>query len=315
MDINTAKILNDLNRSFYLNQCDSFSQTRQSPWTGWENCIETFLKFQTSCNAEENVRVLDLACGNLRFEDFLAQNLPCTQLHVCAIDNCDPLAESGGFDLTASVDYHHSDIIGDLIAQKESGADAKAKAAEAEGAAIMGAGTKAKEVSAAAAAEAQATAQAETTTAGARENTALEQLSFPACDLSVSFGFMHHVPSQELREKVLALLVSHTQLGGIICVSFWQFMNNEKLADKARRNHMHALQDLHQLDANQLDAGDFILGWSETAQAYRYCHSFSETEIDKLLEAVSPQARCVERFAADGRDGRLNAYVVLQRIS
>ena len=55
----------------------------------------------------------------------------------------------------------------------------------------------------------------------------------PLCDLSVSFGFMHHVPSAYLRHRVFEALIEHARVGGLIVLSFWQFMNDTRLAAKA----------------------------------------------------------------------------------
>ena len=43
----------------------------------------------------EPLCVLDLACGNLRFERYLADALPDRMLSGDAVDNCDPLVEAG----------------------------------------------------------------------------------------------------------------------------------------------------------------------------------------------------------------------------
>lgn len=58
--------------------------------------------------------------------------------------------------------------------------------------------------------------------------------------------------------------------------------------------------------------GDFVLGWQNVPGAYRYCHSFSDIELDQLVVACGDAAEEVVRFTADGRTGEMNAYVVLQ---
>lgn len=52
-------------------------------------------------------------------------------------------------------------------------------------------------------------------------------------DLAVSFGFMHHIPSFKLRQQFLAELVQTLRPDGLVAVSFWQFMNNTRIAQKA----------------------------------------------------------------------------------
>jgi len=136
-----------------------------------------------------------------------------------------------------------------------------------------------------------------------------DQLTAPLCDLSVSFGFMHHVPLQEYREKILSSLVRQTRPGGYVIASFWQFLNNEAMGDKARITHRYALKEL---GLQELDDNDYLLGWKNIPGAYRYCHSFSEPEIDQLTKSIAKEAAVVSRFVSDGRTNNLNTYVVLR---
>jgi len=139
-------------------------------------------------------------------------------------------------------------------------------------------------------------------------------LKSPACDLSVSFGFMHHIPFQEQRVEVLSTLIRQTRPGGLVIVSFWQFLNDEALSVKAQMTHERALSELRAqgILLDNLDEGDFLLGWENKPGAYRYCHSFSEAEIERLVESVADKAIVVSRFAADGRTGNLNTYLILR---
>jgi len=68
MDERTAEILNALTRDFYARQAASFSATRQGPWPGWVKLWEVT---RDTANPSP-CRVLDLGCGNLRFESWLA---------------------------------------------------------------------------------------------------------------------------------------------------------------------------------------------------------------------------------------------------
>jgi SAM-dependent methyltransferase len=134
-------------------------------------------------------------------------------------------------------------------------------------------------------------------------------LEAPLCDLSVSFGFMHHVPLFEFRKTLLKSLVRQTRTGGYIVVTFWQFLKDERLRTKALSVHQRALSELH---LEELDKGDYLLDWNKLPEVYRYCHNFSEEEINQLLKAVGNETALVSRFAADGRGGNLNTYVVLE---
>lgn len=68
----TIQKLNQLNHSFYSVVAKDFDQTRQSAWAGWSELRRFLEKFE----AQKPLRVLDVGCGNGRFLDFLAQNLP-----------------------------------------------------------------------------------------------------------------------------------------------------------------------------------------------------------------------------------------------
>ncbi|MGN0302458.1 MAG: hypothetical protein ACI4BI_06260, partial [Anaerotardibacter sp.] len=59
--------LAQMNSDFYRAVSDSFSATRQSPWNGWKVLGELF---EEHCD-EQALAILDIACGNLRFEEFL----------------------------------------------------------------------------------------------------------------------------------------------------------------------------------------------------------------------------------------------------
>ena len=143
--------------------------------------------------------------------------------------------------------------------------------------------------------------------------TLSEHYRAPRCDLAVCFGFMHHVPSMDYRGKIMQSLLQQSRSGGYVVVSFWQFMENQHMAKKARATHAKALESpgLAGL-VEDLDANDYLIGWNDLSDVYRYCHSFTEEEIDKLLKASCGNAKLIARFKADGRTGNLNIYVVLQ---
>ena len=251
MDAETAQILSKINKGFYQAYGASFSETRQAPWPGWRLCLD---RVKDVWAGKEALSVFDLACGNLRFESFLASALPDAAVIFYAVDDCDGMVPA-----IPSVHYQSLDVL-DVLQQ---------------GLSLGG------------------------------------RLAAPACDLSVSFGFMHHVPGQELRKEVLEGLVGKTRPQGYAIVSFWQFLNDAALGEKARAAHGHALEGLG-LQGRGLDEGDYLLGWKNIPGAYRYCHSFSESDIDQLAASVAGKAAVAARFTSDGRTGNLNTYLILK---
>lgn len=291
-----------LTGEFYRANAESFSQTRQSLWQGWvrllevmdaaggrtgcepgalhaadgavegsvrrdtraaddEGCGKSCAVADVGASGQEPLRVLDLACGNLRFERYLADALPGRMLSGYAVDNCDPLVEAGErseFGPLSRMVFQNLDAIERLSA-----------------------------------------------------GCLRESLEAPdaSCDLAVSFGFMHHVPLERWRAELLRALIAKVRPGGFVAVSFWRFLNSDKLARKAQETTSRALDEL---GLPELPPNDYLLGWQDTQGLYRYCHHFDEQEIERLLVAVADSAELVSRFEADGKTGNLNEYVVMR---
>lgn len=121
MDLETAQRLNALTSDFYRRVSTSFSETRSRAWEGWERVLAECgvgvaqgpakargpREASTPAGASEHgdpgnaaraqepaLRVLDLGCGNLRFERFLAARAG-GPVEAFAVDNCEPLVALG----------------------------------------------------------------------------------------------------------------------------------------------------------------------------------------------------------------------------
>ena len=145
------------------------------------------------------------------------------------------------------------------------------------------------------------------------DGTLSSRLIIPPCDLVVSFGFLHHVPGAKKRTELLCTLLEKTKPGGFVCVSFWQFMNSQKLAAKAQETTAQGLRALG-IDASDLEQNDYLIGWQDKADTWRYCHHFSQEELDELLGSLGSDVHVYAQFSADGKDNNLNRYVILQRV-
>ena len=247
-----------LTGEFYRANAESFSQTRQSPWQGWVRLLEVM---DARAAERELLRMLDVACGNLRFERYLADALPGRMLSGWAVDNCEPLVEAGErseFGPLSRIAFQNLDVIERL--------------------------------------------------SGGRLWESLEAPD-ASRDLAVSFGFMHHVPLECWRAELLRTLIAKVRPGGFVAVSFWRFLNSDKLARKAKETTIRARAEL---GIPELPPNDYLLGWQDTQGLYRYCHHFDEPEIERLLAMVADSADLVSRFEADGKTGNLNEYVVLR---
>ena len=145
------------------------------------------------------------------------------------------------------------------------------------------------------------------------DGTLSSRLLVPPCDLVVAFGFLHHVPGTKKRLQFLRALLDKTKPGGFVCVSFWQFMNSAKLSAKANKTTAQALQQL-QIDPDALEKNDYLLGWQNQTHTWRYCHHFSQSELEDFVAQLAPQARMCAQFSADGKGENLNRYIVFQHI-
>ena len=250
MDTASAHMLNRVNTRFYLENAQSFSQTRHASWAGWEQALQLLGASQPPRSGP------DLACGNQRFEAFLAQRYPGAQISARCIDSCGALVGQLAVPSPISVEFEQRDIVDQLL---EGGA-----------------------------------------------------LQLPSAQLAVCFGFMHHVPGSTARKQLLQELFRCVEPGGCLAVSFWQFLEEESLAQRAQETTRTALAELG-LDAAELEQGDCLLGWQGAPGAWRYCHSFTAKEVEGLAQrALQASGRTAQLsfFEADGRNGRLNRYLL-----
>lgn len=261
MDPLFAQELCELNNRFYCTWANSFSDTRHNTWPGWNRCLEESGLANHLHSLQEQFHLLDVACGNLRFEKHLAHLAPNAAIKVQALDACDELAQNGvQLPANVSVSFTHCDVTKEL-----------------------------------------------------QSGTLADVLRFNAhADLGVSFGFLHHIPLPEWRATFLQALIRATKPGGFAFVSLWRFLTDEGLASKAKAITASGIAEL-EYPEEQFGKGDCLLGWRNEAGAYRYCHSFSDEEIDALASAVADEAILKARFQADGRTGALNEYLVFQR--
>lgn len=127
-------------------------------------------------------------------------------------------------------------------------------------------------------------------------------------DLVACFGFMHHVPGADLRFALMDDLVKLAAKNATVAVSFWQFARDPLFAAKARK-----ASEAEGDRGYALEEGDYLIGWDGGSSTLRYCHSFSDSEIDALADLCKSRAVVVDRFRSDGRTGEMNGYLVLRR--
>lgn len=320
-----ARRLCVLTSEFYAANAASFSQTRQAPWRGWQHLLEVVIPLlslgtqtpqtpqgapqcQALCHTKVNgdlgkqylllaptqqqgqlfttkeesgelgviggrtavghapINVLDIACGNLRFERFLASELLGRRLSCVVVDNSKDLVLSA----LSDDEFSPNPAFCELSFQSFDICDALA------------------------------------------EDAVAQRLAAPEsfADLAVSFGFMHHIPRFDWRVRLLRAMAAKTKPGGYVAVSCWCFMDDVRLASKAREITPAACE---RLNIGTLPENDYLLGWQSDASAVRYCHHFTDSELDELVAAVSDCLTLIARFEADGKNAPLNTYLVFQK--
>lgn len=339
MNIDLCRQLCKINKIFYTQHAQSFSNTRLASWDGWRRLFDSvfstaatvtapevsrgetgsvtgeMLREQTgndtdtvSCEQEGNapevlscvearsatgivscgeagnvfgsaVLLLDVALGNARFEHALMTQFPHVNWKFYGVDACDDLLTSA---FEVPVDYMSRDVCELLYAHLEH--------------------------------DVRFSRDVPLKPDTQPKLDAVERLHLHAVqvDYAVSFGFMHHIASFEARALFLQLLCTCVKPGGAVCVSLWQFMKSPRLSEQALRFTPAACEQ-YGIAQKHLEQGDYFLSWQNDSQSFRYCHSFSDSEILRLVECVKPYAQLECMFCADGKEGNLNCYLVLRR--
>ena len=133
----------------------------------------------------------------------------------------------------------------------------------------------------------------------------VEKLSEYRAHFISVLGVLHHIPSFELRQKLISDLGSLVVRDGYLAFTTWNFMESEKLIKKI------VPPTTVGVDPEELDPHDVILDWQRGLTAYRYCHYTDRMERELLIKNSGLEFK--SEFTADGKVGTLNTYVVLQK--
>lgn len=339
MNIDLCRQLCKINKIFYARHTQSFSNTRLASWDGWRRLFDSVFSTAATVTAPEVSRgetgsvtgempreqagnapdtisceqeggapevlscvearsatgtvscgeagrvfgsavlLLDVALGNARFEHALMTQFPHVNWKFYGVDACDDLLTSA---FEVPVDYMSRDVCELLYAHLEH--------------------------------DVRFSRDVPLKPDTQPELDVVERLHLHAVqvDYAVSFGFMHHIASFEARALFLQILCTCVKPGGAVCVSLWQFMKSPRLSEQALRFTPAACEQ-YGIAQKHLEQGDYFLSWQNDSQSFRYCHSFSDSEIQRLVECVKPYAQLECMFCADGKEGNLNCYLVLRR--
>lgn len=136
-----------------------------------------------------------------------------------------------------------------------------------------------------------------------------------AFELVAVLALLHHLPSLARRNALVAAAAARVAPGGLLALSFWRFAGRPRFARREVAWSVYNESAAEPVDEADLEPGDRLLAWGGlpadgSPAPVRYCHEASDEEIASAVRAAG--LRTVERFAADGREGDLNLYLLLE---
>lgn len=139
----------------------------------------------------------------------------------------------------------------------------------------------------------------------------ISQLTFfnsgESVDIICLFAVLHHIPGYDQRLALLKYCVQHLKKEGLLIFTAWQFLEIEALVKR-----IVPWEKLSgDIDLSEIEKDDYLLDWQRGQHAIRYCHLIDRQEISQLVEAL--QLMKVTQYYADGKNGKSNIYVVLQK--
>ncbi len=121
-------------------------------------------------------------------------------------------------------------------------------------------------------------------------------------DLVLAFAVLHHIPSTELRRKILQKVHLLLEVGGQFIHSEWQFLNSNRLRERIQPWSAAGLSEA------DVETEDYLLDWRREGRGLRYVHHFNPTELERLADECGFVIK--EQFTSDGEGGRLGLYQV-----
>lgn len=119
-------------------------------------------------------------------------------------------------------------------------------------------------------------------------------------DLAIALAVLHHVPSFEMRVKVLSDIRTSLKPTGKFLMTNWKFDENARLRGKI------VPWSTVEIDGRTLEPGDALIVWKRGGTGYRYVHLIAPDEVERL--AHNAGFRIEKQFYADAG---LNLYSIL----
>jgi len=115
---------------------------------------------------------------------------------------------------------------------------------------------------------------------------------------------LQHIPGYERRLEVVRRADRVRTLDGRIVLANWQILRSERLRRRVLPWSAAGLSD------EDVDNGDYLVGWARGGSGMRYVHVVDESEVDRM--AAELEFVVAERFLADGHSDDLTFYAILR---
>lgn len=131
-------------------------------------------------------------------------------------------------------------------------------------------------------------------------------------DLIVCFGITHHIPGKDFRLKWFENLSRFMYKDGLLVLTFWNYHDDERFKNAVRGVKTGGFS----IKEEELEEGDYFLGWGKNKDAFRFYHKYVSDEIFVIDEIFR---NCgfdlVDTFESDGKSGWLNTYKIYKKIT
>lgn len=121
-------------------------------------------------------------------------------------------------------------------------------------------------------------------------------------DVVLCLATVQHLPGYAMRRRLFADFHRLSRRWAIL--SFWQFLTSARFV--AKQIEWTAVG----LSAADVEPGDALLPWQQGVHAVRYVHQIDADEVARL--AAETGWRVHDLFRADGKEGDLNLYAILE---
>lgn len=108
------------------------------------------------------------------------------------------------------------------------------------------------------------------------------------------FGVTHHLPGRKFRKIWFHNLKRIVEEGGVIVLSFWQFNKEKNDINFKTKEYL-------------IEKGDYFLGWKGDYSSHRYCHDFSDDELEEIKQIFN-DFELMEEFQKED-----NKYLLFQK--